>query len=132
MDDMSTLENNSGGGVLTINYLRGANDEQRTNFGEIYKVYDDVLKKKRVYNPFRSKKEGEIGFFERGGARSVIFDFASDPINLFTAGFGRLFASTAGKQAAQKGITKFRKCFLEKNKIFEFFFEKSKHSIRIL
>ena len=113
MDDMSTLENNSGGGVLTINYLRGANDEQRANFGEIYKVYDDVLKKKRVYNPFRSKKEGEIGFFERGGARSVIFDFASDPINLFTLGISKLVAGKSIAEGTKAGIM----AFIPKNKV---------------
>ena len=112
MDDMSTLENNSGGGVLSINYLRGANEKQRKNFGEIYEVYDE-LKDKRVWNPFRQKEEGEIGFWERGGMRSVIFDVASDPINLFTLGIGKLIAGKAITKGTQKGIMS----FIPKNKV---------------
>jgi len=112
MDDMSTLENNSGGGVLSINYLRGANEKQRENFGELYKVYD-VLKEKRVLNPFRKKEEGEIGFFERGGMRSVIFDFVSDPINLFTLGIGKVVAGKAIGTGTKKGIMS----LIPKNKV---------------
>jgi hypothetical protein len=69
--------------------------DQRRTFGRAYEAY--------LQTPM---------FYEEGGAGmravgEVVAAGISDPINLFTAGFGRLFASTAGKQAAQKGIKKF-------------------------
>ena len=93
--EVHRFENNSVYLSSMIDYLRNADDDQRRTFGRAYEAY--------LQTPM---------FYEEGGAGmravgEVVAAGISDPINLFTAGFGRLFASTAGKQAAQKGITKF-------------------------
>ena len=93
--EVHRFENNSVYLSSMIDYLRSADDDQRRTFGRAYEAY--------LQTPM---------FYEEGGAGmravgEVVAAGISDPINLFTAGFGRLFASTAGKQAAQKGITKF-------------------------
>lgn len=102
--DFTTKEWNSAGGILAINYLRGTDDNQRARFAHLYKAFDDI-KSTRQLNPFRTKQADEIGFWEKGGAKSVIFAAASDPINLFSLGFGKLLASkTIGQYTGRKGI----------------------------
>ena len=93
--DVRKFENNSVYLTSMIDYLRGANSDQRRTFGRIYEAY--------LQTP---------SFYEEGGGGArevgeVVASMVSDPINLFTVGIGRLFASTAGKQATRKGIMKY-------------------------
>ena len=90
------IEGNSIGLMGQIDYLRGADDDERIAFGT---VYDEYLKLP--------------SFWEKGGDSSVravrdtVGHFLFDPINLFSFGAGRLAASTVGKVAVKEGFKRF-------------------------
>ena len=86
------IENNSVGLMSQIDYLRGANDDQRIAFGTVYDEYNN------------------LPMFADGTARAVkdtVTQMLFDPINLFSFGVGRLAASTVGKVAVKEGFKRF-------------------------
>ena len=92
----SGFENNSVGLMSQIDYLRKADDNSRIEFGE---MYDEYLKLP--------------SFWQEGGRDSVkavrdtVGQLIFDPINIFSAGVGRLAASTVGKVAVKEGLKRF-------------------------
>tara|TARA_A100001391_G_scaffold82407_1_gene53849 strand:+ start:2201 stop:5713 length:3513 start_codon:yes stop_codon:yes gene_type:complete len=86
------IENNSVGLMSQIDYLRGADDDQRIAFGTVYDEYNN------------------LDYFADGTARAVkdtVTQMLFDPINLFSFGIGKLAASTVGKVAVKEGFKRF-------------------------
>ena len=88
-----SFENNSVGLMGQIDYLRGADDNQRVEFGE---VYDEYLKLP--------------SFWQEGGdsavraVRDTVGQMLFDPLTLVGLGVGKVVTSTVGKVAAKEGL----------------------------
>ena len=87
------IENNSVRLMGQIDYLRGANDNERVAFGTIY---DEYLKLPSFWQ--------EGGDSSIRAVRDTVGQMLFDPINLFSFGVGRLAASTVGKVAVKEGF----------------------------
>ena len=86
-----SFENNSVGLMGQIDYLRGADDNQRVEFGE---VYDEYLKLP--------------SFWQEGGdsavraVRDTVGQMLFDPLTLVGLGVGKVVTSTVGKVALSR------------------------------